>query len=167
MPWIILHLWGFWCVRDATCRGNKITARVFFLPNQCCQGASTCSFKWFTGMTLSTVYLLCCKYTTRSRSSKLDSRCEQIKFQDAWSTFKSGVLRNKHFLIFITQKNFEKNNNHSHIQFVPTDRAYDMNNLSEVKLNLLGDKKGQTKSFSFWILGNWLCIFVLRLSFEQ
>ena len=63
-----------------------------------------------TGMTLSTVYLLCCKYTTRSRSSKLDSWCEQIKFQDAWSTFKSGVLRNKHFLIFITQKNFEKNN---------------------------------------------------------
>ena len=24
-PWIILHLWGFLCVRDAGCRGNKIT----------------------------------------------------------------------------------------------------------------------------------------------
>ena len=26
MPWIILHLWGFLCIRDLACRGNKITA---------------------------------------------------------------------------------------------------------------------------------------------
>ena len=25
MPWIILRLWGFLCVRDTGCRGNKIT----------------------------------------------------------------------------------------------------------------------------------------------
>ena len=28
MPWIIWHLWEFLCVRDAGCRGNKITVYV-------------------------------------------------------------------------------------------------------------------------------------------
>ena len=28
MPWIILHLWGFLCVRDAGRRGNKITVSI-------------------------------------------------------------------------------------------------------------------------------------------
>ena len=29
MPWIILRLWGFLCIRDAGCRGNKITDTVW------------------------------------------------------------------------------------------------------------------------------------------
>ena len=29
MPWIILCLWGFLCIRDAGCRGNKITDTVW------------------------------------------------------------------------------------------------------------------------------------------
>ena len=29
MPWIILRLWRFLCIRDAGCRGNKITAHSY------------------------------------------------------------------------------------------------------------------------------------------
>jgi len=32
MPWIILHLWCFLCVRGAGCRGNKITAFIYLNP---------------------------------------------------------------------------------------------------------------------------------------
>ena len=31
MPWNILHLWGFFSVRDAGCRGNKITEFLGFV----------------------------------------------------------------------------------------------------------------------------------------
>ena len=37
MPWIILHIWGFLCLKDAVCRGNKITEL---------QNDSFCSYFW-------------------------------------------------------------------------------------------------------------------------
>ena len=35
MPWIILHLWGFLCVRDAGRRGNKITGGLWAMSEVC------------------------------------------------------------------------------------------------------------------------------------
>ena len=118
---ILYVLWDachelFWIFRDFDASGmqhaevTKSLRGCFFYLTNAARVPQPVVLNSLPGWPSSTVYLLCCKYTTRSRSSKLDSRCEQIKFQDAWSTFKSGVLRNKHFLIFITQKNFEKNN---------------------------------------------------------
>ena len=34
MPWIILHLWCCLCVRDAGCKGNKITAFIYLNPER-------------------------------------------------------------------------------------------------------------------------------------
>ena len=36
MPWIILLLWAFSCIRDPGRRGNKITEIIGFCPRCCC-----------------------------------------------------------------------------------------------------------------------------------
>ena len=35
MPWIILHLWGFLCIREVGCRGNKIIRVGEYVMQQC------------------------------------------------------------------------------------------------------------------------------------
>ena len=60
MPWVILHLWGLPCIRDAGGRGNKITALHTKGPSLTnTQACPEQDFK-FRGRKQQSAYCLCC-----------------------------------------------------------------------------------------------------------
>ena len=95
------------------------------------------------------------------------------RFEIRNTEIESQILRNQHFFIFTTQKDFEKwfilkkitITIHMHSEHAQTNSTY-MYNLSQVKVTFLGDKKRTKKTFSTLKFGNWLSIFVTSLPFE-